>query len=248
MREWWKKYGWRVVGVSLTAILLLVSVVWGQRQTPRSNTCTAIEYDFRDADRRMYLEDGELSRLLDRNQLYPEGKPLSSVALHRMEQTIAQHPMVRTAQCFVTPRNEVRVEITQRVPLLRVLKPGERYFIDTDRRKMEARSTIKDEVLTVQGVVSEEKAATELADFALWLNTNRYWRERIKYVDMKSPHMMHLYLVENHQPRIVVGEIEGFKSKLAKLRTFFENGEEATQGKHYTELDLRFKDQVIGRK
>ena len=156
--------------------------------------------------------------------------------------------MIRKAECFLTPKNIVRVQITQRVPLLRVQKQGEIYFIDTERHKMEMRASITDKVLIVQGAVSEELASTELADFAKWLKTNKYWRERVKYVDMKTPKMMHIYLNDPQQPRIIVGEIDGFKTKLAKLRTFFDNGAEATQDKHYTELDLRFKDQVIGRK
>ena len=47
--------------------------------------------------------------------------------------------------------------------------------------------------------------------------------------------------------RILLGEINGFESKLAKLRTFYENGSQILQDKHYTELDLRFRGQVVGR-
>lgn len=248
MIETIKKNKWRIVGVCVVAIVLLVALSWGKKQTPRSVLCNAIEYDFRDGTQRMYVDEGELNRLLDKELLYPVEKPLSTVALYRMEQIISHHPMIRKAECFLTPKNIVRVQITQRVPLLRVQKQGEIYFIDTERHKMEMRASITDKVLIVQGAVSEELASTELADFAKWLKTNKYWRERVKYVDMKTPKMMHIYLNDPQQPRIIVGEIDGFKTKLAKLRTFFDNGAEATQDKHYTELDLRFKDQVIGRK
>lgn len=248
MTEWLKQNSWRIAGVSVVAILLLVAVAWGKKQTPRSVPCVAIEYDFRDGKQRMYVEQGELNLLLDKEHLYPVDKPLATVALQRMEQVISNHPMVRTTECFITPRNIVKVQLTQRVPLLRVQKPGDTYFIDTDRKRMEARESVKDSVLIVKGAVSERLATTELADFAKWLKSDKYWCERIKYVDMSTPRMMHLYLKDTQQPRIVVGEIKGFKSKMAKLRTFMENGAEATQGKQYTELDLRFKDQVIGRK
>ena len=39
-----------------------------------------------------------------------------------------------------------------------------------------------------------------------------------------------------------------FERKLKKLRTFYENSPEEIKAKSYTELDIRFKGQVIGRK
>ena len=58
--------------------------------------------------------------------------------------------------------------------------------------------------------------------------------------------MVYIYL-KGEQPRIVMGNMRGYEKKLAKLRVFFEKGAEAIQDKNYTELDLRFKGQVIGR-
>lgn len=238
----------RLMCVSAAVIVMTVALSWGRKQTPRSTPCSAIEYDFRDGQQRKYVEESELDRLLDKEHIYPVEQPISSVALQCMEETLKQHPMIRTAECFLTPRQVVRVQLTQRVPLLRVQLPDEVYFIDTDRKKMESRPSITDKVLTVRGEVCEALAATSLADFAQWVQTSDYWSNRIAYVEMKTPQMMYLHLTGIHQPRVIMGSIDGFQAKLSKLHTFFEHGEEATQNKQYTELDLRFHDQVIGRK
>ena len=238
----------RMSGVGAVALALLISIAWGKKQTPQNVPCAAVEYDFQDIAQRAYVTSAELDVLLEKENLYPLGKPLSGIALQRMEQTINQHPMVQHAECFVTPRNKVIIQLTQRAPLLRVQKAGETYFIDNHRRKMEARPSVKDSVLVVKGSVSEELASTALADFAIWLRGNSYWKKKIHYVDVKTPKMVHLHLKGTKQPCIILGELKGFQSKLAKLRTFFEKGADATQDKNYTELDLRFKDQVIGRK
>lgn len=247
MKDWLKQNIWNIIGVGMAAIIMLVALSWGKKQTPLSTPCMAIEYDFRDGKQRQYVEGDELTRLLDKEQLYPVDKPLSAIALQSMEQALCNHPMIRTAECFVTPRNIVQVQLTQRVPLLCVQNPDENYFIDTDRRKMEVRATVTDKVLIAKGAISEEMACNQLADFAQWIQSNTYWCERVQYVNMKNPRMMHLYLKGSQQPRIIVGEIDGFRSKMAKLRTFLDNGADATKDKHYTELDLRFADQVVGR-
>ena len=59
----------------------------------------------------------------------------------------------------------------------------------------------------------------------------------------------HIYLIQQQgEPVILLGELSGYERKLRKLRTFMEKGINALPDKPtYKELDIRFKDQVIGR-
>jgi cell division protein FtsQ len=240
-------YRWKQAGVGFVALVLLLALVWGRKQTSLSQSCVAIEYHFRDAAKRMYLESEELDSLLINADMYPVNRPQSAVSLQRMEEVIAGHPMIRHVECYRMTGRKVMVQLTQRAPLMQVRTEHETYYVDRQRHKMDARQSITDSVLVVKGALSEEMACTEIADFAQWLEENRYWRERVKYLDVRNPFMVHLYLKGYQQPRVILGEMEGFQDKLAKLRTFFENGTEVLQDKHYKELDLRFSDQVVGR-
>ena len=165
----------------------------------------------------------------------------------RIEQAVARHPMVRTAECYLTPRNEVRVVLTQRVPLLRVQLLEDGYLIDTDRRVMQARAAVNDPVLVVTGNSTVQLASGVLADFAKWLRRDAYWRMRIKRVQVMNPHLFVLHMTDPQAPQIILGDMNGYAHKLRKLRTFFDNGEEETAGKQYKVLDIRFRNQVIGK-
>lgn len=250
------KHIWTIIGVSLVTAVLLTALIWGRQQIPASTPCAGIVYDFKDGNQRMYVEEDELNRLLEKEHLYPVGKPISNVALQRMEQTIQGHPMVRHAECYLTSRKVVKVQLTQRVPLLFVRMGEETYYIDRDRTRMPVRPSITDSVLVVIGTPSEKLTDTELqqfamhelADFANWLRNNKYWRPRVDHLDVRSKRMIYIHLKGEDMPRIVLGEITGYKKKLAKLHTYFEKGKEATQDTHYKELDLRFDKQVVGRK
>ena len=238
---------WSIIGIALTASLLLAAVVWGYRMRPTDTVCVSMAFTIEDRAERQYVTESELTGLLQAEGIYPVGRKLDIVSLHRIEQTIVAHPMVRTAECYLTPRNEVKVRLTQRVPLLRVQTPGEAYFIDTDRRVMPARAVVKDSVLLATGAVGVQMASGPLADFAEWLQDNPFWRKRVHHVRVESPQMVYIYQRGEHQPRVAMGNMRGYEKKLAKLRVFIENGAEATRDKNYTELDLRFKGQVIGR-
>ena len=237
---------WKTIGVTIVAALLLSAAVWGVRMRPTDTPCISLTYDIKDRAERMYLTEAELNNLLRSEGLYPVGKQINLLSLHRIEQTIQHHPMVRTAECYLTPRNELRVQLTQRVPLLRVQTPEETYFIDTDRKVMQSRNAVRDSVLLVTGAIGVQSASSQLADFAEWLQSNRYWRKRILYLRLQNPQMVYLYLRGN-QPRIVLGSMRGYERKLRKMRTFLDNSEEEIQGKNYYEYDIRFRGQVIGR-
>ena len=230
------------------ASLMVAAVVWGYKMTPTSEPCVSLDYTIADRDERLYLSEAELNQLLRTENLYPVGRPMDLISLHRIEKTIAHHPMVRTAECYLTPRNEVQVRLTQRVPLLRVQMPTDSYFVDTDRRVMPVRAAVQDEVLLVTGNVGVQQASGSLANFAIWLQDNSYWRSRIRRIHVLNPHMLVLHLTDAQVPPVVIGDLRGFEQKLNKLRTFLEDGTEETADKHYTELDLRFHGQVIGRK
>ena len=90
-------------------------------------------------------------------------------------------------------------------------------------------------------------AREELADFAEWLQDNRYWNRRIRAVRVVD--QKHIYLVQQQgEPVILIGEMQGYERRLRKLRTFMEKGWPGLPDKpQYKELDIRFKDQVIGR-
>ena len=235
------------LGVTFTAMILIAAVVCGYVMKPMVQPCQSIEFIIEDADERMYITNEELTQLLIRQGIHPTTRHIDSIGLYLIERAIKNHPMVQTAECYLTSQDEVKVSLKQRVPILRVQTPKETYFIDSKYRKMPMREAIKDEVLEVSGNVEEQLAATELADFALWVKDSKYWRERIRYVHVETPQMVFIYLCGDNHPRIMMGTLRDYERKLAKLRTFLERGQDVIGDKIYHELDVRFNGQVIAR-
>ncbi len=222
--------------------------MWGYVMRPSAEVCPALTYRLLDGDRRQYLTESELDSLLRRAEVYPVGKQIDMLAIHRIEEVIRSHPMVERAECYSTPLYEVRVEIRQRQPLLEVRTPVERYFVDTRHTIMPWREEITDEVMIATGAVGPQAACSSLAEMAEWLQRDPYWRERIRRIHMRTPQNAVLVMRDDDLPQVVIGTLSNYQHKLAKLRTFLDNSVDATQDKHYRELDVRFRGQVIGRK
>jgi len=237
---------WTIIGISIVAAMLIAATVWGFKMRPTDTPCTGIEYIIEDRAERLYVTERELQQVLEEEHINPVGKALNTMSLHRIEKAIERHPMVRTAECYLTPRNEVKVRLTQRVPLLRVQTPGDAYFIDTDRKVMQARAAVRDTVLIVTGAVGVQIASNQLANFALWLQDTPFWQKRIHHVFVQSPQTIYVYQKGN-QPRILIGSMRDYERKMKKMRTFYENAADIIQDKNYAEYDVRFSGQVIGR-
>ena len=232
----------------IIAVGLLVAGVCAGRACRPDTLCPALRYEITDAAERHYLSEDELNRLLRAQDAYPVGKPLSHIPLQRIEDIVRTNPMVRTAECYADPTGEVRVRLTQRQPLLKVITADDGYIVDTDRKRMPLRESITDTMPVVTGRVGQQMAMTSVADFAEWLQDNSYWCTRIKYIEVCNPHYVRLLPADPDKEIIVLGDLDGYRAKLRKLRTYYENGGAQIGNGKYKELDLRFSGQVVGRK
>lgn len=234
------------IGILLVVGYLLAMAVWGGAHRDERE-CRAIQIEFTDLDKRQYVTTDELLLLLRREQLYPVGVPLTQVSTQAIEDAIEAHDMVREAQVVITPLGNVRVRLEQRVPVLLVLTPGESYYIDRDRRRMPVRPSIKTTVLMAEGSISEKMAETILADMALDITEDEYWQERIRSIEVANPKSVAL-VQKPDGTRIILGSPEDYAAKLQRLRTLYEEGFDKVGWQTYRELDLRYNDQVVGRK
>jgi len=232
--------------ILLTASVLGIGTYLIIRQ-PDNRTCQKLDIRIADQKERQYTNEAEIAGMLLRQGLHPVGKALQDIDTQPIEDAVRQHEMVRTAECYKTQSGDVRIELTQRIPLLRVVTPTETYYIDTDRRQMPARANIDMDILTASGHVGLRMAQQELADFAVELQKAPYWKERITRIEVHEGKQIVLRQHDN-EPRILLGSLENHQQKLRRLRTFIQQTDTNMGIPTYREFDLRYKEQVIGRK
>lgn len=241
--ELWKKI---VLGSTLCLALgyLLLSILYfkERREEP---TCKHLQIEISDKKERRFVNEEELRGFILRSGLNPENNPLSEKRCQQIEEQALQHPMVRTATCFATPGGDVRLQVTQRIPRLRVLG-AENYFVDTDRRIMQVRTTTASDVPILTGRVSQRMAQEELFDFVEWLEDDAFWSAQVAQINILGPNQIELI------PRvgsgvILLGSLQEYEKKLKKLKLLYQEGFAKIGWKEYKEIDLRFKGQIVCR-
>jgi len=241
--ELWKKITLGVV-IGLAASYLVFNLVYFHTRRVEP-TCKQMTVEFADGKQKNYATPEEIRNFILNSGLNPEGSSISEKRCHEIEQIVLQHPMVRTASCYATPGGDVVVRLTQREPKLRVMG-ADNYYVDSDRRIMQVRSSTAADVPIITGRVSQRMAQEELYDFVEWLEDDDFWTAQIDQINVASPNRIELV------PRIgsgiiVLGSLNGFDRRLRKLKILYQKGFSKFGWKEYKEIDLRFNGQVVCR-
>jgi len=239
---------WKKIVLSITAVLVVGYLLFSffyYKESRQEPVCHGMAISFSDADQRQFVSAEEISQFIARSGLNPVGEPLSPRRCHNIEQQALQHPMIRHARCYSRPDGYVQLTLTQRIPMLRVLG-GDSYFVDTDRRIMPVRSTTASDIPIVTGRVSQRMATEELFDFIEWLEDDSFWRDQVVQINVVTPQQIELI------PRvgdgvILLGSLDGYKGKLKKLKSLYQDGFAKFGWKEYNEIDLRYRGQVVCR-
>ena len=229
----------------LLMLALIVLAVWVSRH-PQEKKVRELSILLCDSTVRRYVSTEELRHLLSKQGLIPVGKLEDEISCHAIEECLLTHDMVRSAECHKSPFGKVYVHIEQRQPMLLVNGMDGCYYVDTDAKPMPIRSSIDADVPLFKGSISKRDATEEYYEFAQWLTKDRYWKERIKEIQVRSPRDIVLKQ-EDLSAKIIMGDLTNYQQKLNKLEKLYTKGFHKIGYKSYKELDLRFAGQVIGR-
>ena len=100
-------------------------------------TCAGMELVINDSIDYGFITKREILRILNTKKLSPIDKKLDDINTRKLEDELKKHPLISNAECYRTSDNQIGIEITQRLPLLRVMAAnGENYYIDIKGQTM----------------------------------------------------------------------------------------------------------------
>lgn len=234
---------------TLTALIvagIIACMVWLDIRK-HDPICKQLTIRITDLNEREYLTAQDIEGYLLCAGFNPRNKPVSEADLQAIENTVRNHPLVRQAECYTTWQGDVVIVLTQRIPKLRVLTATNSYFIDSDRTRMPILPSVKTSVMLVQGRVGERMAQEELFDLTMWINKHPFFQQRIQSIIVEEGKQIVLQQ-KGDAPHIRLGALDGYRTKLKKVRTFIEHTPEEMNLPTYRELDVQYDNQVIGKK
>ena len=155
-----------------------------------------------------------------------------------------KHPLISNAECYRTSDNRIGIEITQRLPILRVMAAnGENYYIDIKGQTMPIPESAAD-VAIVTGHVTKAFATKELYEFGMYLRKHPLWQAQIQQINVTQAKELELVpRVGDHI--IFLGKPGNYENKFKRLKTFYKKGLNEIGWNKYSRISLEFNNQII---
>ena len=118
-------------------VYLLVSLVWGN-SVARNRPCKGLCVTVVDSAQAQYVSADEIRTYLEKYVPTDKKTILAEINTEEMEALLSENRLVEEVRCYKTPSGLLRVDISQRVPILRVLGDSAAYFLDEHGEMMPA--------------------------------------------------------------------------------------------------------------
>lgn len=234
--------------LSLVMLLILgylVVAITAFNVKPTNQVCQDIDLVIKDSVNAGFITKKEVVSILTRKQAYPIGKKVDEIDLKALEEILGTHPLIDQVECYKTPGGKLYVEVTQRVPILRVMgKNGENYFVDNKGTLIPPEAKCVARLPVVTGNVEKSFALTELYQFALFLQKNKFWDAQIEQINVLKGREVELVpRVGSHI--VFLGKMDEYEEKLSRLKEFYRKGLNKVGWNKYERISVEFGNQII---
>ena len=231
--------------VMLALIAYLIVAITAFNRKPADQTCRDMELVIKDTVYAGFITKEEVKGILQHKGIYPIGKKMERISTKSLERELSKHPLIDEAECYKTPSGKVCVEVTQRIPILRVMSAnGQNYYLDNKGTIMPPEAKCVAHRVIVTGNVEKSFAMKDLYKFGVFLQNNPFWEAQIVQINVLPGKEIELVpRVGNHI--IYLGKLEHFEDKLKRLKTFYEKGLNQVGWNKYSRISLEFGNQII---
>ena len=228
--------------ILIATYLVIAVTVFNSK--PDERTCEGMELVINDSINYGFITNKEVVRILDTKKLSPIGKKISEINTRLVEDELRKHPLIGNAECYRTSDGRIGIEITQRIPILRIMSAdGGNYYIDDKGHIMPIPGSAA-HVPIVTGQVEQSFATKELYEFGMFLQRNPLWQAQIQQINVTPTKELELIpRVGDHV--LFLGKPGDYKNKFERLKTFYRKGLNEIGWNKYSRISLEFSNQII---
>jgi cell division protein FtsQ len=175
----------------------------------------------------------------------------------KLEHEIKANPWIADAQLFSNRNGELKIDISQRCPLMRIInKNGVGFYVDENGEPMMLSSKFTAREIVITGMIDikdfsysnpEKGKRFDLVKLVRYIVSNSFWKAQITQINIKENEQIQLFpLHGNHV--IEFGTTENFEEKLSKLKVFYLEGLNRIGWSKYKILNVKYKNQIVAIK
>jgi cell division protein FtsQ len=252
---------WIIAIAGLTSSLAFVS------KSEREIVATSLNINIQNSDENFFLSETDVKAFFkERNDSLLESR-YASINIPELEKALNSHPAIENAEVSADMNGEIKVEILQRTPVLRVInKTGESYYIDSQSKLMPLNQNYSARVIVASGEIIEPYSGRyefsvdqirknkslremsfldDLLDVTTFINRDSSLAHLIHQIYVNQDKEIELFpAIGNH--KIIFGDAKNIAEKFNKLKLFYTQGlSKSDSWTKYSVVNLKFKNLVV---
>jgi cell division protein FtsQ len=241
----WKK----IFTVSFSVIIgvyLLLAITAFNHPIERDMTCRDVQVTIEGNATGGFLTPADICRMLTEPELYPVGKHLTDVNLRAIEERLEAQELIERVEAYKTQSGNVRISISERVPVMRVMANGQDYYVDCDGKALMNTGYVCNLIIAT-GSISQAYASRVLAPIGRIIMADDFWRNQIEQINVLPDSTVEMVpRVGGHI--IYIGQPIGVTKKLERLRKFYRYGLSQAGWNKYSRISVEFNNQIVCKK
>lgn len=246
-----RRFAW--IGGAFLTLMLLVGAV--ARKKELAVVATVVEVEPLE-DGALLIDSMDVIKLVEKSigaTLDEQNASLVDEAF--VEQALEENLFVKNAEVLLTADSKVKINIEQRVPILRVVdKLGVQYYLDKDGAKVPLSRHFTARTLVATGnipphtpafLTKKKDGMKDLFELTNFILADPFWRAMIEQVHVTGQDDFVLVPKIGDQSIILGKWDDDTAAKFKKLRTFYDEGMSREGWQKYKTIDLRYRDQVV---
>lgn len=250
------------VGLILIDILLATYIVVAfsafNKPEEHLRVCKDVKIIISDATAHGFINSKEIKKRLEKSGLYPKGHTLADVSCRKIEETLKKTPFVNTVECYKTEDGIVTVDITQRLPVVRIKAINNDDFYIDDQDCIMPNSEYTSDLIIATGYINRVYAVRYVSPLARMLMSNDLYRNMFEQIHITRElgveliprvgnHVIYLGRisesnVRQEREKIISNFID---TKMKRLESFYRYGLSQVGWNMYSEISLEFDNQII---
>lgn len=228
---------------------------------------TQLEIYVNNTGENQFVDEDDIKLFFEERNDVLVNSELKNININSLEKALNAHPAIENADLSVAVNGDLKINVTQRTPLVRVINmSGESYYIDTQSKLMPLSDKFTARVLVVNGFVHEPYARRnmysveeiskneifkevsvldDIYEMANYITNDSILNPLIQQLSINNENEFEMYpSIGNH--KIVFGEAKNIEEKFEKLKLFYKEGLNKTDNwNKYSTVNLKYRNQVV---
>ena len=236
-----------MLSVVLLAGYLGYSVIAMTDRHEATRLCRGVDLHITDSLHFDLIDEEMVLGVLQEHSIDPVGLPLDEIDPEKIEATLLMHPLVGKVQCYKTGGDLLRINLSSKVPLVRVMNNrGQDFYVDSKGEILTQRS-LAVQLPVATGYIDRQFAADELLQVVRVLDRSEFWKAQVEQINVTKDRQIELVpRVGDHL--LILGTADNIEEKLERLMNFYEKGLDNVGWNKYRSISVAYDGQVVCKK